>query len=327
METRSLGQTGLKVTPVGLGLAALGRPGYINLGHGEDLAGDYDRSAMERRAHMVLQSAYDRGVRYFDAARSYGLAEKFLASWLDRFEPRDVTIGSKWGYTYTADWQVQAKSHEVKDHSLPVLRRQWGESLALLKDHLNLYQIHSATIESGVLENAEVLNELARLKAIGVRIGISLSGPDQAAALRQALEARVDGALLFDVVQATWNLMEQSAGPALLEASRAGLGVIIKEALANGRLTERNTALDFSLPMLKRAATQLGTDVDAIALAACLAEPFADVVLSGATTINQLESNLRAPALTLSEETRRELLTLAEEPQKYWATRKQMVWN
>ena len=39
---------------------------------------------------------------------------------------------------------------------------------------------------------------------------------------------------LFDCVQATWNVMEQSAGPALLEAREAGLEVIVKEALANG---------------------------------------------------------------------------------------------
>ena len=42
-------------------------------------------------------------------------------------------------------------------------------------------------------------------------------------------------------MQATWNLLEPSAGPALAEARAAGMGVIIKEALANGRLTSRNT--------------------------------------------------------------------------------------
>jgi aryl-alcohol dehydrogenase-like predicted oxidoreductase len=51
---------------------------------------------------------------------------------------------------------------------------------------------------------------------------------------------RVDGVRLFDAVQATWNLLEPSAGPALAEAHAAGLGVIVKEALANGRLTDRN---------------------------------------------------------------------------------------
>ena len=70
------------VSGIGLGLAALGRPGYITVGHAADLGADRSRDAMERGAHRVLDAAYANGVRYFDAARSYGLAESFLASWL-----------------------------------------------------------------------------------------------------------------------------------------------------------------------------------------------------------------------------------------------------
>src|SRR6516165_3107252 len=101
---RSLGTTGLTVTSLGLGLAALGRPGYINLRHAADLAHDYDVAAMEARAHAVLDAAWAAGVRYFDAARSYGRAEEFLGRWLAARDiaPADVTVGSKWGYTYTA---------------------------------------------------------------------------------------------------------------------------------------------------------------------------------------------------------------------------------
>jgi len=330
MELRTLGKTGLEVSPIGLGLAALGRPGYINIGHGQDLAGQSDEAAMEKRAHAVLQAAYDHGVRYFDVARSYGLGEKFLGAWLERERfDRNVTIASKWGYTYTANWKVRADSHEVKDHSLPVLRRQWAESRSLLKNHLHVYQIHSASTESGVLENREVLDELARLKSTGVRIGLSLSGPGQAELLRMAMDIQIDGVALFDTVQATWNLLEQSAAPALLEASGAGLGVIIKEALANGRLTERNTDPEFrpKLDALKQEATYLQTSVDAVALAFCLAQPFADVVLSGATTVTQLQSNLRAIALKLVEASGERLSAFAEPPEMYWPVRKRLAWN
>src|SRR3954447_23209056 len=133
-------------------MAALGRPGYINVGHGRDLGPDHSVSALERHAHEVLDAAYEAGVRYFDAAGSYGRAEAFLASWLERrgLAPGDVTVGSKWGYRYTADWQVDADPPEVKDLSAANLRRQLEETRALLGDHLALYQIHSATIESGV---------------------------------------------------------------------------------------------------------------------------------------------------------------------------------
>src|SRR5438105_6590268 len=164
MEPRILGGTGLPASPLGLGLAALGRPGYINLGHAADLSGAYEVPSMEAHAHAVLDAAWKAGVQYFDAARSYGRAEAFLASWLTSRQilPGAVTIGSKWGYTYTAGWKIEAERHEVKDHAPTTLLRQAAESREILGPYLSLYPIHSATLESGVLENHAVLDELAR---------------------------------------------------------------------------------------------------------------------------------------------------------------------
>ncbi len=331
METRRLGQTELKVTPLGLGLAALGRPGYINLGHASDLDETYDVQAMEAHTHAVLDVAWDAGIRYFDAARSYGRAERFLASWLARrdIDPQEVVVGSKWGYTYTAGWQVDAEVHEVKEHSLPVLQRQIGESRELLANHLNLYQIHSATLSSGVLDNKDVLDELARLRRDGLRIGLTLSGEKQAHTLRRALQVRYDGQCLFQSVQATWNLLERSAGAALQEAGREGLGIIVKEALANGRLTPRNDSPAFApkMRLLRATAQTLDTTVDALALAAVLAQPWVDVVLSGAATEEHVRSNAHAVDVRLDESVLAELDWLVEEPQTYWQTRSDLEWN
>ncbi len=299
-DERTLGRTGLRVSPIGLGLAALGRPGYINLGHGRDLAGETNVEALERRTHEVLDAAYAAGVRYLDAARSYGRAEDFLASWLDAraVPPGAVTVGSKWGYVYTADWHVEADRHEVKDLSAANLRRQSAESRALLGDHLALYQIHSATLESGVLDDAAVRDELTGLREQGLAIGFTASGPRQRETIERALE--VGG---FDSVQATWNLLERSAGTALAAAHEAGLGVIVKEALANGRL--------------------IGTVPDSVAIAAVLAQPWADVVLSGAVTVEHLESNLRA--LEAKYDGRHD--DLVEDPEAYWSARAALPWN
>ena len=327
MRTRPLGSTGLQVTPVGLGLAALGRPAYIDLGRDADLGADRGVEELERRCHQVLDAAYDHGVRYLDAARSYGRAEEFLASWLDArgLDPDEVTVGSKWGYTYVGDWRMDAETHEVKDHSLAALTRQLAETRALLGDHLDLYQVHSATLDSGVLEDRAVLAELARLRDEGVVIGLSSSGPGQAATIRRALEVTADGLGPFACVQATWNLLEPSAGPALAEASAAGWGVIVKEAVANGRLTPHGQGP--AAAALGRVAARHGAGVDAVALAAVLANPWTDVVLSGAVTPAQLEANLAALRVELTPEDLEELAILAEPPERYWQERAGLSWS
>jgi aryl-alcohol dehydrogenase-like predicted oxidoreductase len=316
---------------LGLGLAALGRPGYINLDHAVDLEGDYRVAAMEARTHRVLDAAWREGVRYFDAARSYGLAEQFLGSWLRKRQipPQDVTVGSKWGYSYTADWKVDAEVHEVKEHSPAVLRNQLRESRENLASYLRLYQIHSATLRSGVLENQAVISELARLKRQGTLIGLSTSGPDQAQVIRLAATINFDGSRLFDSVQSTWNLLERASAPALKEAASAGMCVIVKEALANGRLTLRNSDPTFESKrsLLEKQAARLGTTVDALAIAAALAQPWADVVLSGAATVKQLRSNLQALHVGWDDEARETLDELVEPPELYWRRRSLLPWN
>ncbi|SEU19522.1 aldo/keto reductase [Stigmatella erecta] len=323
----TLGASGPTVSALGLGMAALGRPGYITLGHAEDLGAGRSVQAMEHRAHAVLDAAYRAGVRYFDAARSYGRAEDFLASWLAArgIPPGGVTVGSKWGYTYTAGWNVEAERHEVKDHSLSALRRQYAESRARLGAHLTLYQIHSATFESGVLDDTSVLGELARLREEGLRVGLSLSGPQQAAVLRRALEVRVDGRPLFSCVQATWNVLERSAGPALAEAHAAGWGVILKEVIANGRLGPRDQSP--ALHPFRALAQEQPTGPDVLATAAALAQPWTSVVLSGAATVEHLSSHLRALDLPYGEALEARLRGMAEAPQDYWALRSTLRWN
>ena len=313
----TLGASRLPVTRIGLGLAALGRPAYINLGHALDVAGETDVAALEGHAHAVLDAAYAGGVRYFDVARSYGKAEAFLADWLAKrgLGREDVTVGSKWGYTYTADWRTDVDVHEVKDLTAATFRRQVAETRELLGDHLRLYEIHSATLDSGVLDDRELLDELAQLRGTGVLIGLTTSGPRQAETIERALE--VGG---FDAVQSTWNLLERSAGRALAAAHEAGWGVMIKEALANGRLTDRG-----AVPELAAAAREAGTTPDAVALAAVLAQPWVDVVLSGAATADQLRSNLGALSVEGIDPARFD--GLVEDPETYWEERGELPWN
>jgi aryl-alcohol dehydrogenase-like predicted oxidoreductase len=307
MPRRPLGKTGLIVTPIGLGLAALGRPAYITAGRADELGADRSIGALERRTHEVLSAAWESGVRYFDAARSYGYAERFLSSWLRRrhLAANDLTIGSKWGYTYVGDWRMDASVHEVKDHSAAALERQLDDSRALLGNFLSLYQIHSATLESGVLDDRAVMARLIALRAEGMVVGVSVSGPRQADVIRRALRISIDGVNPFQCVQATWNPLEPSAGPALADASDAGWGVIIKEALANGRLARQ----------------------DQVAIAVALSNSWADVVLSGAVTVEQVRRNAAAVAMSIAEPDRQHLLSMAEPAERYWRERRGRPWS
>ncbi|MFF3732233.1 aldo/keto reductase [Streptomyces sp. NPDC002476] len=308
---------------IGLGLAAVGRPGYINLHRDRDLPGDRGVEALRERTHELLDAAYAQGVRYIDAARSYGRSEEFLADWLKAHpEADDVVVGSKWGYTYTADWKVEAEAHEVKDHGLGTFLRQRAETGALLGDRLDLYQIHSVTVDSPALTDRELHARLAGLAAEGVTVGLSTSGPRQADAIRAALAVTVDGEPLFRTVQATFNVLETSAGAALAEAHDAGRTVIVKEGMANGRLAGTEAPA-----VIREIATDAGVGADSVALAFVLYQPWAGVVLSGAATVGQLAGNLHAAVVDLDEDRRSRLGALVEDPESYWRSRAALPWG
>lgn len=315
-----LGRTGR----LGLGLAALGRPAYITGGR-DRLGVERTVSDLRARSHEVLDEAEALGLRYVDAARSYGRAEDFLASWLGaRTGPGRPVVASKWGYTYVGGWDPAADVHEVKDHSLTAFERQQAETLSRLDGVLDLYSIHSVTPDSPALGDRALVERLAAWSAEhGVRLGISTSGPHQAAVVRAALRVQVEGRPVFGAVQSTWNLLERSSGDALTEAARAGWLVVVKEGVANGRLAGPEAP-----EPLVRAAGGAATTPDALALAAVLAQPFEPVVLSGAVTTGQLRSNVAARALDpdLAQRVADQLDDLVERPQDYWRTRSARPW-
>jgi aryl-alcohol dehydrogenase-like predicted oxidoreductase len=295
---------------IGLGLAALGRPGYINLGHDEDLPPGRAVEDLRQRTHQLLEQAWQAGVRYFDAARSYGLAEKFLGEWLTRERRPQLTIGSKWGYTYVADWRNDVDTHEVKDHTLATFERQWPETLRALGGPPDYYLVHSLTADSPALGDKQLLDRLRQLADDGVRVGLSTSGPQQAETLRKAID--LGGP--FTAVQATWNVLETSAGKALAEAHDAGWFVVVKEVVANGRLTARAGETPFN-----EFARHHGIAPDALAIGAAVQQPWADIVLSGAITAEQLESNL-------AYRTDGPLTEFVQQPEEYWTERSALPW-
>jgi len=305
----------------------------VTLNHARDLGGTYDLPAMEAHAHVVLDAAFDAGIRYIDAARSYGRAEDFVASWLRarKIAPSDVVVASKWGYTYTAGWSTSAQQHEIKDHSLAAFERQFAESYERLGSYLSLYQIHSVTADGKTLEDDALIDAIARLRGRGIRAGLSVSGAGQDIAIRRALAVHRDGIRVFDSVQATWNLLERGAESALHEAHDAGMKVVVKESLANGRLTHDNRNDDdvFSprLAKIRALAESRGTTIEKLALAAALARPWADVVLTGAATVDQIQSSVGAMEVHYDAELDGQLRPLSIASEDYWRARSAFRWN
>ena len=311
---------------LGLGLAAVARPAYITSGRGADLGAARDVADLEQRTWAVLDAAVEQGWTYVDTARSYGLAEQFLARWLAARPDVQVQVGSKWGYRYVGGWRLDADVHEVKDHSLAAFLEQRAETLALLGDRLGVYHVHSATLKTGVLEDVQVHRALADLRDAGTRVGISTSGPAQADAVRRALDVVVDGTPLFTSVQSTWNVLETSAGPALADAAQAGASVLVKEPVANGRLAPGGA----DSPGARRVhelARDLGTTADVLAMASALAQPWATFVLSGAVTPEQVRSNAASAQLVVPDDVAQQLAVLAEPPAAYWAARSRRPWD
>lgn len=304
-----------------LGLAVLGRPAYINTGSSSATA-DRSVEALQDNMFAVLDAAMAAGIEWVDAARSYGLAEQFLGRWFAARRPDPApTVSSKWGYTYVAEWRTDVEVHEVKEHSLQRFRSQWRESRAELPGVIGLYQVHSLTPDSPLFDDRDLLAAMAGLADDGVAVGFSTSGPAQAATIRRAMQLWVDGRGLFSAVQSTWNLWETSAGAALAEASAAGLTVMVKESLANGRLVTEPP------PALSDVAARLDATVDAVALAAVAAQPWVDRVVLGPADPDQLASNLLADLVRVDEDDLNRLAGLAQDPDSYWTDRAALPWH
>ncbi|MBT8221285.1 MAG: aldo/keto reductase [Bacteroidia bacterium] len=310
---------------IGFGTAAIGRPQYINIR--KEGSTDFELETFRQDGMKMLDEAYHLGIRYFDTAPGYGLAERLLIDWSKTHH--DIEIATKWGYTYVADFNTNARVHEVKEHSLAKLNEQWNQSKLLLPG-LTTYQIHSATFESGVLENDVVLNRMAAMKAEHrLRIGLTTTGANQLEVLKQALEVAVNGELLFDAFQVTYNIFDQSIAAVASLFEDQDRRLIIKEALANGRTfpNERYPQYASAYEQLQHLANAYQVGLDAIALRFCMDSIPAFKVLSGATIPQHLSDNLKAEHIELSQADIQILKELAISPEAYWSERKQLVWN
>ena len=312
---------------LGLGTAALGRPQYINVRQNDVY--NSDLAAFRKQSFNVLEDAYNAGIRYFDTAPGYGLAEELVLDWLKTKDDNSIEIATKWGYTYTANFDASATVHEVKEHSLAKLNEQWNFSKQLLP-YLKVYQIHSATLETGVLENQEVLKQLAFLKKeYNLKIGLTTTGTNQVEVIKKALDIFVDGKQFFAIFQVTYNFLEQSLLEIIDELHQQNKKIVIKEALANGRVFSNKSYTHYQemYVSLEKLSKKHNVGIDAIALKYCEQTIPKSTVLSGASNANQLKENLKINSFSLSAEDVNLLNSFKTDAEHYWSERKNLEWN
>lgn len=313
---------------IGLGTAAIGRPLYINLKR-DITENDFSLETFRQKGIAMLEAAYEQGIQYFDTAPGYGMAEQMLRDWMKGKEDSNIEVATKWGYTYVANFDPNATQHEVKEHSLKKLNEQWKKSKKLFP-LLTSYQIHSATLETGVLENEKILHRLAALKnEYGLIMGITTTGVNQVEVLKKALDINVDGNELFNLFQVTYNIFDQSLASVAAEISKQNKRLVIKEAMANGRIfpNEKYPHYAKAYERLKQLAQKYNVGIDAIALRFCVDSIPIYKVLSGAANEQHLSDNLKTDDFKLEEKEIASLRELSISPIQFWKERKQLDWN
>jgi len=313
---------------IGLGTAAIGRPLYINVKQNV-IAESFSLPKFKENGLQVLEDAYKKGVRYFDTSPGYGLAEQLMVVWLEKKNDPSIQVSTKWGYTYVANFNPNAKQHEVKEHSIDKLNMQWEYSKMLLP-YLKVYQIHSATFDSGVLDNLEVLKRLHELKnENNITIGLTATGVNQTEVLEKGLSIQIENEALFQSFQCTFNILDQSVSKYAEALQNLSGPFIIKEALANGRLIPNDSYFEYRnlYDFVMRLAQKYNVGADAIALRYCMEIFPRAVVLSGADNGIHLTANLRANQFSLTESEIGQLNAFGISSKKYWQERKQLTWN
>ena len=271
---RPFGKTGLVVSALGFGGAPIGfavpdrQSGFVQL----------------------VRRALEGGITFFDTAPDYRRSEELLGEALaDRRS--EVVLATKCGRLQTPNgggWDV----HE--DWSRAGVLRTIEASLRRLRtDYLDLVQLHSPPLS--VLEEGAAIQGLVQAREAGLvrHLGISADGD----VARRAIELSV-----FETLQVSYSILEQEPGRDVLPAAAGlGIGIIVKQPLANGIPTkrERPEHADW-VPKWEAARRMDWTAADetggrlALALRWLLADPAVGTAIVGTTRPEHIDANVAA---------------------------------
>ncbi len=232
-----MGLTGFEVGVLGLGTVKLGRNQGVRYPSGFELPSD-------AQARSLLAVAHDLGVNLLDTAPAYGTSEERLGNLLDGTRD-DWFIVTKAGETFE-------NGESSFDFSPAAVRGSVERSLTRLQtDRVECVLLHSDGRDLWILEESGAIDELESLHRKGkvLSFGISTKTPEGA---ERALKT-------CDVIMATLNLEAQADLGAIQKAPAAGVGVLVKKALASGHAASPADSLRFVLGQAGVSCAVVGT--------------------------------------------------------------------
>lgn len=214
MDLRPLGNTGILVSPLALGTVRIGRTEGLKYPRGYTLPDDDE-------VRLLLGRAVELGVNVLDTAPAYGSAEGRLGA---------LRPGRR------ADWVIVTKAGEEFedgrsrfDFSRARIEASVARSLRDLRtDYLDAVLLHSDGVMERSLDSCDGLAALLDLRTRGCVRAVGVS--------TKTVEGARRAAGLCDVVMLTLNPRDRADAPVIAEATRRGVGVLIKKGLLSGHV-------------------------------------------------------------------------------------------
>lgn len=313
MQYRNLGHSGLEVSTLCLGTMTFGEPDENSFMHGV--------AADEATSFAIMNKALDAGINFFDTADVYGndgLTERVLGRWFTRDKRRDeLVLATKFRFRMKpGPLGTGASRRRIVEAVDASLRR-------LQTDRIDLYQIHMQDIGTPEEETLRALDDLVRA---GKVLYIGASNYAAYRLTESIFLSEKLGLERFIALQAQYSLVVREIEREHVPACRKyGLGIIPWSPLAGGFLsgkyrkdqpppagsrlekwTQRFASFDKPrnwaiLEVLDVVAKERESTPSAVALAWLLNKPGVTSVIFGARTLAQLDDNLAAASLQLSE--------------------------
>lgn len=310
MKYRNLGKWGLKISEVSLG------SWLTDLGNAEQV----------ENAEKIVRKAFDEGVNFFDCADAYsgGNAEIFLGKVLKDYSRRDFVVSSKVFFPMGKGVNNRGLSRKHIIESLDTSLKN------MQLDYLDLYFCHRYDIETPVEETIQVLSDMVEKGKI-LYYGVSEWSPVQIMEALNVIEKK--NLRPMSVIQPQYNMMDRYIEDDIMGiCEKNGIGIVPFSPLAQGLLTGKyrkgceipkgsratwqwdkqinNLLTEENLDKVEKLikiAEDLGITMSQLALAWILRKQIISGVITGASSVSQLESNIGASGIVLSSDVLEEI--------------------